>query len=667
MRIRPRVTLLGLLLACGLILTAVLWPRSRPAILLITLDTLRADHLSCYGESHAKTPVLDRLAGAGVRFESAVTAAPLTLPSHATILTGVFPPDHGVRDNGFYKLGPEVETVPERLADSGYRTGAFVSSVILDGKFGLPQGFEIYDDEFDEPLDVGNRFPVSRRAEETVRKTLAWLDGVDEDRVFVWAHFYDAHAPYDPPAPFNRAYGDNPYAGEVAYLDLMLGRLIDGFRARFGDDLLIIVVGDHGEALGEHGEPTHGLFTYRGTSHVPLIVAGPGYGDGNVVTEPVRTADVAATILTAAGLPAPEAMRGRSLARVLSGELSDLPCYMEAWTGTSFGWSGVRMLRVGNLEVIEGPRAELHDLAGLGGEDEDIGPRCPDVLARMRESMKALLATPGLGTGDARRDLDPEDVEALRGLGYLNVGGGTPGKVSGVVHADRADPRDRIETYRKLLRLRALAHAKEWDKAIEICDEAVKEDPTNPLIRLERAEVLLHLKRTADATVDLEFALERMPGDPRAPNMLGNIAFATKRFTVAESWFRKALERDPNHFLALFRLGMLQIARQDHEEAASTFRHVLRLKRANEDRRARAKNNLGCALIKGKIDVEEGIRLIEEAVREEPEAADLRISLADALINLDRPKEAIPHLEKAREIAGDRPKIKRLLERAGGR
>ena len=269
-----------------------------------------------------------------------MTAAPLTLPSHATMLTGVFPPDHGVRDNGFFRLGSEVETVPERLAAAGYRTGAFVSTVILDGKFGLEQGFTIYDDEFDEPLDAETQFPTSRRAGETVRKVLTWLDGVESDEVFVWAHFYDAHAPYAPPTPFDRAYPGSPYNGEIAYLDLMLGELFDGFRERFGDDLTIIVVGDHGESFGEHGEPTHGFFTYRGTSHVPLIVNGPGYSGGKRIPEPVRTADVAATILTSARLEASDAMRGRSLDRVVSGELRDLPCYMEAWTGISFGWSG---------------------------------------------------------------------------------------------------------------------------------------------------------------------------------------------------------------------------------------------------------------------------------------------------------------------------------------
>jgi tetratricopeptide (TPR) repeat protein len=194
----------------------------------------------------------------------------------------------------------------------------------------------------------------------------------------------------------------------------------------------------------------------------------------------------------------------------------------------------------------------------------------------------------------------------------------------------------------------------------------VGEDPTNPQIRLKRADVLLRLKRVEDATKDLEFALVKMPDDARPPNVLGNIAFAQKRFAVAEDWFRDALERDPNHYFALFHLGMLQIAGRRHEEAASTFRHVLRLKRAGDAPQARAKNNLGCALIKGKIDLAEGIRLIEEAVREEPEAADLRLSLADALINLERPKEAIPHLVKAREIAGDLPRIAKLMERAKG-
>ncbi len=664
MRTRRSLLLIGLVLVAGLLATLLLRPAPRPAILLVTVDTTRADHISCYQPGRAATPVLDALAADGVRFDEPVTAAPLTLPSHTTMLTGVFPPDHGVRDNGFFRLWPEVETVPERLAAAGYRTGAFVSTVILDGKFGLDQGFEIYDDEFDKPLDEGTRFPTSRRAEETVGKTLEWLEGIEGDQVFVWTHFYDPHVPYDPPVPFNRAYPGSSYDGEIAYLDLMLGRLFDGFRARFGEDLLIIVVGDHGESFGEHGEPTHGYFTYRGTSRVPLIVAGPGYTGGAVVKEPVRTADVAATVLSAAGLDAPDAMRGRSLSRVLDGELTDLPCYMEAWTGISFGWSGLRMLRIGNLELIEGPRVELHDLSGAGGEDEDIGPARPAALARMRNSMTSLLAAPGLGSMDARRDLDPEDVAALRGLGYLAIGGGSPGEVAGVVLPDRADPRDRIESYRKLVRLRGLAHRKEWDQALVLCEEVMAEDGANPLVRLKRAEVLLQLKRIPEAVRDLEYAAEHMPEDPRPANMLGNVAFSRKDFVTAEARFRQALKRDPNHYFALFRLGMVQIVTARYDEAAGTFRHVLRLSDDDESRKARAKNNLGCALIKGKIDPSKGIALIEEAVAGEPEALDLRLSLADALINQGRPALAIPHLEKAKEIAGNTPRIEKLLERA---
>jgi thioredoxin-like negative regulator of GroEL len=665
MRIRRVVLLLVLVVVSGFLAVLILRPKPRPAILLVTIDTIRADHLSCYQRGHAMTPVLDALADSGVRFENPVTAAPLTLPSHATILTGVFPPDHGVRDNGFFRLWPEVSTVPERLAAAGYRTGAFVSTVILDRKFGLDQGFEVYDDEFDEPLDAETRFPESRRAEETVKKALDWLEGVaDDERVFVWTHFYDPHAPYDPPVPFNRAYPATPYDGEIAYLDLMLGRLFAGFRARFGDDLLIVVVGDHGEAFGEHGEPTHGFLTYRGTARVPLIVAGPGYRGGTVVTEPVRTADVAATLLSAAGLDVPEAMRGRSLSRVLDGELTVLPCYTEAWTGISFGWSGLRMLRVGDLELIEGSRVELHDLGGPGAEDEDVGIARPDVLATMRNSMTALLSTTGVGSMDARRDLDPEDVEALRGLGYLTAGGGTPGRIDEVVLLDRADPRDRVGTYRKLIRLRELASLKEWEKAISLCDEVMAEDGENPVARLRRAEVLIQLKRIDEAVADLGFAAEKLPEDPRPPNMLGNVAFARQDLATAEAWFRRALGRDPNHYFALFRLGMIESLTGRHREAADTFRHVLRLSHDSGRSAARAKNNLGCALIKGKIDEAGGLGLLQEAVAEEPQAVDLRLSLADALINLGRPEEAIPHLEQVKGSAGDQPAIERLLRRA---
>ena len=291
-------------------------------VVVITLDTLRADHLSAYGSTLVKTPALDRLAGEGTRFAHAMSSAPLTLPAHSSIFTGRFPPEHGVRDNGGFFLNPEQTTLAEMLKAKGFATGGFIAAFVLDGKWGIDQGFDEYVDDFDiserRGRSMGN---VQRPGNEVVDKALPWIDSVKDSRFFAWIHLYDPHTPYDPPEPYKTEYKGHPYRGEVAFTDAQVGRIVAFLEERgLLDKTIVAVLGDHGESLGDHGEESHGFFIYESVTHVPFIVRAPFSKTGTrVVADPVRIVDLTPTILDLAGVPVPDGLSGKSLVPLMTG------------------------------------------------------------------------------------------------------------------------------------------------------------------------------------------------------------------------------------------------------------------------------------------------------------------------------------------------------------
>ena len=271
---------------------------SRPErVVLVTIDTLRADHLSCYGARAPQTPHLDALARSGVRFATAIAPTPLTLPSHASLLTGLDPHHHGVRNNGTFALESAIPTIATRMREQGFATAAFLGAVVLDRQYGLARGFDVYDDAMSVRRHLGDTGLAERRADRVVDAVLDWLP-LAPDRFLLWVHLYDPHADYDPPLPFKKTWAAAPYAGEVAFADAQLGRLLDAVDARWPDGrTLVVVTSDHGESLGEHGEPSHAYTLYDATQRVPLLMRGPGFPAGQVVETPVRLVDVAPTIL----------------------------------------------------------------------------------------------------------------------------------------------------------------------------------------------------------------------------------------------------------------------------------------------------------------------------------------------------------------------------------
>ena len=332
------------------------------SVLLVTLDTTRADHMGAYGYQGIETPTFDRLAREGVLFEHAESAAPLTLPAHSSIFTGLFPPEHGVRDNGGFFLAPSQVTLAERLKAAGLETGGFVGAYVLDHRWGINQGFDTYFDDFDlSKVKAMSLASIQRPANEVADHVIDWLNHTGDHRFFGWAHFYDAHTPYDPPEPFKSRYPGHPYVGEIAFVDSQVGRLIDWLEAHHRlDRTIVVVMGDHGESLGDHGEAAHGFFIYQSTIRVPFVIRAPfALTRGRRVADVVRSVDVMPTILDLLGLPLHGKVEGKSLVPLMTGATREmgLEAYSEAvYPRYHFGWSDLRALHVGRYKYIEAPR-----------------------------------------------------------------------------------------------------------------------------------------------------------------------------------------------------------------------------------------------------------------------------------------------------------------------
>jgi len=402
---RPRWIVIG---AVVVVAGAVAWWAAHrrsagPNLLLVTIDTLRADHVGVYGAVSVSTPTLDALAARGVRFEHAQSPVPLTGPSHATILTGLYPPVHGVRDNVVFALDPSHKTLATRLKAQGYRTAAFVAAYPVAAAFGFRQGFDTFSENFKESPIPGAG--AQRRANEVVDDALGWLAKPGDGPFFVWMHLYDPHAPYDPPEPYRTDFAGRLYDGEIAFADAQLGRVFDWLRSSGHEqDTVVAVLADHGESLGEHGELTHAVLIYEATLHVPFLLAGPGIPRGATVPARVTTVDVAPTLLRLLGLPPPPEMTGRDLRAAFGGQrLPPEPLYAESLFGRlNCRWSSLRSWTVDDWKLVDGSRAELFHLSEDPAETRDRAAEEGPRIVRMRAALHAALAKMAPGGDRAR-------------------------------------------------------------------------------------------------------------------------------------------------------------------------------------------------------------------------------------------------------------------------
>jgi arylsulfatase A-like enzyme/Tfp pilus assembly protein PilF len=498
-------------------------------VVLITLDTLRADHLGAYGATQVRTPSLDRLAGEGVVFDQVMSTAPLTLPAHSSIMTGHFPPRHGVRDNGGFFLSPEQTTLAEVLAAQGFRTGATVGAFVLDSKWGLDQGFEKYQDDFDlTNVRAMSLASVKRPGNEVVDLALGWMSEVADQPFFAWMHLYDPHAPYESPDEFRNQYPGHPYRGAIAFTDAQVGRVLDFLEQRgLADNTLVIVTADHGEGLGEHGEETHGFFVYQSTMRVPLIMRVPGRAGGPArVTQPVRSVDIMPTVLDLLGVPEPGPMEGTTLVPLLTGaarELGrDLVGYGEAmYPLHHYGWSELTSLRSDRFKLIDAPRPELYDLEQDPGELRNLFEErrsVADVLLRELRDRRQQMSEAAPAAKESE-EVDPETRARLAALGYVGSFVATDTGPS----SSRADPKDKIGLFNLMSNARDLSKGSEdpGAAAITMLRQVVAEDPQ---------------------VIDAWF-------------MLGNEFFKQEAWTEAIDMFRRALELKPDYDLAIINMA----------------------------------------------------------------------------------------------------------------
>jgi choline-sulfatase len=674
---RSRRAIAGMLAAAAVLLAIAVfargllpWPPRQPNVLLITIDTLRWDHLGCYGAEYAATPVLDGLAARGTRFETAVMHVPLTAPSHASMLTGLSPPRHGVRDNGAFVLPSDLVSLPAGLKRAGYETAAFISGFPLDRRFGFAANFDTFDDRLPRGSGARGASHIERRADLTTDVALEWLQGRTTDKPWLaWVHYFDPHAPYEPPEDLRQQFASRPYDGEVAFVDRELGRLLRRLdEQRLLESTIVLVTADHGESLGEHKEETHGVFVYDATVRVPWIMAGPGVAKRAISRTVARGIDVMPTLLQLTGVPIPAGVDGRSLVPALRGNtVSDEPAYLESQMAMRhLGWSPVYGMRDAGWKYIRSPRPELYDLTADRQEQQnrfggDAGQR-----ARLESALQRQLSAEPAASA---RVPDRETSDRLRSLGYLGTGMSAPAKVSG------KDPKEGIDLINRLERAIAEIRVDPRHAAADLRG-VLTEDPQIELARRQLAVALAaagdhaavveeiralqarHVSTSADllllaeslrvlgqpdaAKHAIEDATRLDPQSPEVPLTRARLLMAEKRPQEAAAAYEQALRLSPDNPEALAGLGNIALLSGDSASASRYFERVLA--RDPGDTAARA----GLGLVRGREGrMAEAIALLEPVVRESPDHAEALAGLAAALARTGRPAAAVPYFQRA--------------------
>jgi choline-sulfatase len=651
-------------------------PRVPPNILLITLDTTRADHLGAYGYRAAKTPRLDRLASDGVVFDRALASAPITLPAHVSLMTGLYPFTHGVRDNGAFSLSDTVPTLAATLHARGYRTAAFVSAFVLDRRFGLARGFDTYDD----------RVALERRGDRTAAAAAAWVDARAADPVpfFVWLHLYDAHDPYDPPPPFREGFSGRPYDGEIAFDDGAIGTVLDRLdRAGRLSSTIVAVVGDHGESLGEHGEDTHAVFVYESTLRVPMILAWPGrLPAGRRVPALVRGIDLAPTLLDAAGQPPLPGAQGQTLMPLIGDPVAKPSAPASAYGESYFpllnmNWAPLRTIQDERWKFIDAPEPELYDLARDTAEQTNLAAREPARAAALRRALDTL--TGGHPGTTARRTVDSETAAKLAALGYVAAagpgsltrlplpGGGQSGSggLSPTVQGEELpDPKQMIGVFNRVRQANAALQAGRFAEAAAIARDMLALDPRNAFATIVLANADMEQGRYQEAIAGYRAYLDLVPASADAHHRAA-IAYARlgdPDRALAEE--QLALQIDPRHADALGHLGGLLAARGRWDEAILALRAAVEILPDNVPYRVGLARVLVAARQLDAADAQ-----LRRALELQPDSADARAGLGNLLVARDQPALAVAQFERALALRPDADDIRLdlgiALEHAG--
>jgi arylsulfatase A-like enzyme/Tfp pilus assembly protein PilF len=600
-------------------------------VLLISIDTLRPDHLGCYGYESIATPNIDNLAQKGFLFLDASATVPLTLPSHTSILTGLLPITSGVRDNGTFVLSDQFTTLAEAFSDEGYRTGAFVASFVLDSRFGLDQGFEVYDDNMQTGSQQSAFLWPERRADAVNESAVEWFEGVEEP-FFAFVHYYDPHDPYTPPQPFTSEYAHNLYDGEIAYTDSILGDLLEVLKANdLYDNTLIVLVSDHGEGLGEHYESGHGVLIYNSTIRVALMVKLPeGFDlDGDLDTPakidyPVQLIDVFPTILELADVRRDQSTDGVSLVPLLKGDRIDSRMlYFESlYPYFYFKWSSLRGVRHNNWKYILAPEEELYNLAEDPHENNNLASLEPERASEMKTNLEIIAGRETEALESARRAMSQEDVHQLMALGYL--AGGRP-KLPESIEPEGRDPKYMMKDLdRYMWTGREYFDRGDFAGAAGLFGQMVLRDPDNPQAHVHLAKALMEM---------------------------GEIDIAQKEF-------RRAIEIDSTHSSAFFPMASIMRQRGELDRALFYLRLGASLSMETPD----VLSSIGAIFIE-KGEPDSAIQVLGQALDINPEDPMALQNMGQAYLAKNQPEQAMRWFRAAVEVQPDN--VKALANIAG--
>jgi arylsulfatase A-like enzyme/Flp pilus assembly protein TadD len=659
-----------------LLLYFLLWLNSAlafavpPNIILITLDTTRADRMGFLGSERGLTPNLDALAKQSVVFTRAYAQVPLTTPSHAALLTGTYPQFSHIEDLGA-PLGAGLPYLPDLLHHHGFHTGAFIGAYILDPEGtarGFERGFDVYDANFHQRKPGEDRYKsVERRAEDVADRALGWLSRHQQRPFFIWLHFYDAHDPYDPPEPFKTHYASFPYDGEIAYTDSIVGSLMEVLRKHgLYQNSVIAIAADHGEAFGEHGEERHGMFLYDETIHVPLLLKLPaGRLGGKRVEERVALAEVAPTLLEAAGIAAPATMQAQSLFPLFStermdkakvdaskpaagdtGKTAERPVYSETnYAHRAFGWSELRSWRTGKYFYVQAPKRELYDQSS----DPDAAKNLAPASKAVADTLESQLADFQQKTSSVRTEptkLDPTQAEKLRALGYLaSDSAGTNSSEKAAI-----DPKDKIEVANKFHRSLVDLEEDRYEDAIAELSEVVRLEPDIASGYLELGRALVHVRQYQEALPVLHTAAEKNPKSGMAHYELGLALIKTGQWEAALPEMQAAVVCTPNSAQLHFYAGAVHLRLKHIPEATAEFENSLKI----EPDHFLANLKYGEMLFR-EGDAAAALPKAVLAAKVDPKSAEAHAFLADVYQQLGQAQNASRERAKAEQLKTQAP------------
>lgn len=642
-------------------------------VLLVTLDTTRADHLGYAGYEDAQTPRLDAFArDRAVRFENAIASIPLTLPSHTTIMTGTYPVYHGVHDNDGFVVDDGVTTLAEILHDAGYATGAAVASFPLDSQFNLDQGFDDYNDNYqqdwtDDETDARTVFAfgfIERKADQVSKAALRWLEEHGDEPFFLWAHYFDPHQAYAPPSPYDSLFASEPYDGEIAFMDEGFGVLLDALDAKgLLDTTIIVVVGDHGESLDQHGEPTHAAYIYDTTVRVPLLVAAPGSGQatGESVRGQVRTIDIAPTILDLLGLPVHTDMQGSSLVP----ELRDPATHAQrlALIETHFShyhyqWAPLRALRTDHWKYVLAPKPELYDLTSDPGEVYNLVEARPEIAADLDRQLDEQFRNhswPDLARS-VETITDTSVLAKLEALGYATGGGETVRTApfpSREQLAEMPNPRDQSLVLRFINSSREMLRQGQFTKALEIAQKGLAIDSDNPRLFVMAARAEFSMGNVEMAIELFNRAAEFDPTDVHPFIYLGSAYSQLDRNQEAKEHYLIAARMNPGRVDVLENLGGVQASLGEYADAVETFEKAVELEPGKWSLHMRL-----AAALRQTERFDEARAALQEALRLNPYSPVLLDQIAKLYATVGNYAFARQALEQAINIDPDEPLLR---------